>query len=184
MLLAKIGCCWYLGWSSPWLWWQQASLKRLHILYDCMAQHPRRYLSSFSPRWERKVSLIVLFLSFSPFSSSPSHHLLPFFISLSLVPLFALFSCCLPSHSIFIFVSFLQVTIVPSCRFLLVAASIFPSPTSYWTNPSANLYSNIAAASSHSMTHHPSHVTSHLGSYPHYAWPDPGWTREYRRLAM
>jgi hypothetical protein len=51
----------------------------------------------------------------------------------------------------------------------LVAASIFPSPTTYWTNPSANLYSNIAAASSHSMTHHPSHVTSHLGSYPHYA---------------
>ncbi|XP_069700899.1 DNA-binding protein D-ETS-3 [Periplaneta americana] len=49
------------------------------------------------------------------------------------------------------------------------SASIFPSPTSYWTNPSANLYSNIAAASSHSMTHHPSHVTSHLGSYPHYA---------------
>ncbi|XP_066995321.1 transcriptional regulator ERG homolog [Anabrus simplex] len=49
------------------------------------------------------------------------------------------------------------------------SAGIFPSPTSYWTNPSANLYSNIAAASSHSMTHHPSHVTSHLGSYPHYA---------------
>ncbi|XP_071536335.1 DNA-binding protein D-ETS-3 isoform X2 [Panulirus ornatus] len=50
------------------------------------------------------------------------------------------------------------------------AASIFPSPTSYWTNPSANLYSNIAAASGHSMTHHPSHMTSHISSaYPHYA---------------
>ncbi|XP_039287525.1 DNA-binding protein D-ETS-3 isoform X2 [Nilaparvata lugens] len=48
------------------------------------------------------------------------------------------------------------------------SASIFPSPTSYWTNPSANLYSNIAA-STHSMSHHPGHVTSHLGSYPHYA---------------
>ncbi|XP_067125733.1 Friend leukemia integration 1 transcription factor-like [Centruroides vittatus] len=47
--------------------------------------------------------------------------------------------------------------------------SIFPSPTSYWTNPSANLYSNIAAASSHTMPHHPGHVTSHIGSYPHYA---------------
>ncbi|XP_075229113.1 DNA-binding protein D-ETS-3-like [Lycorma delicatula] len=49
------------------------------------------------------------------------------------------------------------------------SASIFPSPTSYWTNPSANLYSNIAAASTHTMSHHPSHMTSHLGSYPHYA---------------
>ncbi|KAK8729897.1 hypothetical protein OTU49_008378 [Cherax quadricarinatus] len=50
------------------------------------------------------------------------------------------------------------------------AASIFPSPTSYWTNPSANLYSNIAAASGHTMTHHPSHMTSHISSaYPHYA---------------
>ncbi|XP_076067413.1 DNA-binding protein D-ETS-3 isoform X4 [Oratosquilla oratoria] len=50
------------------------------------------------------------------------------------------------------------------------AGSIFPSPTSYWTNPGANLYSNIAAASGHSMTHHPSHMTSHISSaYPHYA---------------
>ncbi|MPC84907.1 hypothetical protein E2C01_079659 [Portunus trituberculatus] len=50
------------------------------------------------------------------------------------------------------------------------AASIFQSPTSYWTNPSANLYSNIAAASGHTMTHHPSHMTSHISSaYPHYA---------------
>lgn len=47
--------------------------------------------------------------------------------------------------------------------------SIFPAPTSYWTNPSANLYSNIAAASTHTMPHHPGHVTSHIGSYPHYA---------------
>ncbi|XP_013778584.1 retroviral integration site protein Fli-1 homolog [Limulus polyphemus] len=47
--------------------------------------------------------------------------------------------------------------------------SIFPSPTPYWTSPSANLYSNIAAASTHTMPHHPSHVASHIGSYPHYA---------------
>ncbi|XP_065339386.1 DNA-binding protein D-ETS-3 isoform X2 [Cloeon dipterum] len=45
------------------------------------------------------------------------------------------------------------------------SASIFPSPSSYWSSPSANLYSNIAAASTHSMPHHP----THLGSYPHYA---------------
>ncbi|XP_046681499.1 transcriptional regulator ERG homolog [Homalodisca vitripennis] len=49
------------------------------------------------------------------------------------------------------------------------SAITFPSPTSYWTNPGANLYSNIAAASSHSMSHHPSHVGSHLPTYPHYA---------------
>ncbi|XP_065214256.1 DNA-binding protein D-ETS-3 isoform X3 [Planococcus citri] len=49
------------------------------------------------------------------------------------------------------------------------SGSIFPSPTSYWTNPSANLYSNIAAASSHTMSHHAGHMTSHLNSYPHYA---------------
>ncbi|CAG2105375.1 unnamed protein product [Medioppia subpectinata] len=53
--------------------------------------------------------------------------------------------------------------------------SIFPSASSYWTSPgaAANLYSNIAAASAthHSMPHHhhPSHVTSHIGSYAHYA---------------
>jgi len=48
----------------------------------------------------------------------------------------------------------------------LIAASIFPSPTSYWSSPGANLYSNIAAASAtHTMPHHP----GHLGSYPHYA---------------
>ncbi|XP_059477330.1 DNA-binding protein D-ETS-3 isoform X2 [Neocloeon triangulifer] len=45
------------------------------------------------------------------------------------------------------------------------SASIFPSPSSYWSSPGANLYSNIAAASTHSMPHHP----THLGSYPHYA---------------
>ncbi|XP_022906166.1 DNA-binding protein D-ETS-3 isoform X2 [Onthophagus taurus] len=50
------------------------------------------------------------------------------------------------------------------------AASIFPSPGSYWSNPSANLYSNIAA-STHSISHH---AGPHLGapplsSYPHYA---------------
>jgi friend leukemia integration 1 transcription factor len=54
--------------------------------------------------------------------------------------------------------------------------SIFPSATSYWTSPgaAANLYSNIAAASAthHASMphHHPGHVTSHIGSYPHYAW--------------
>ncbi|KAF0308407.1 DNA-binding protein D-ETS-3 [Amphibalanus amphitrite] len=47
--------------------------------------------------------------------------------------------------------------------------SIFPSPSSYWPNPSANLYSNIAAASGHMTSHHPSHMTSHISSYPHYA---------------
>jgi len=46
--------------------------------------------------------------------------------------------------------------------------SIFPS-SSYWGSPSANLYSNIAAASGHSMPPHATHMTSHLGSYPHYA---------------
>uniref|UniRef100_T1IWP8 ETS domain-containing protein n=1 Tax=Strigamia maritima TaxID=126957 RepID=T1IWP8_STRMM len=34
------------------------------------------------------------------------------------------------------------------------SAGIFPSPTSYWTNPGANLYSNIAAATGHGMSHH------------------------------
>ncbi|XP_044734122.1 DNA-binding protein D-ETS-3 [Chrysoperla carnea] len=53
------------------------------------------------------------------------------------------------------------------------SASIFQSPTSYWSNPGANLYSNIAAsAASHSISHHPG--GPHLGapplsSYPHYA---------------
>ncbi|XP_014672725.1 PREDICTED: ETS-like protein pointed, isoform P1 [Priapulus caudatus] len=37
--------------------------------------------------------------------------------------------------------------------------SLFGSPTSYWSNPGANIYSG------HSMTHHPTHMTSHLGSY-------------------
>jgi DNA-binding protein D-ETS-3 len=55
------------------------------------------------------------------------------------------------------------------------AGSIFPSSSSsYWTSPSAaNLYSNIAAASAGhhpSMSHHhPTHVTSHISSYSHYA---------------
>jgi len=56
------------------------------------------------------------------------------------------------------------------------SGSIFPSATSYWTSPgaAANLYSNIAAASAthHASMphhHHPSHVTSHIGSYAHYA---------------
>ncbi|KAI2798833.1 Friend leukemia integration 1 transcription factor [Blomia tropicalis] len=51
--------------------------------------------------------------------------------------------------------------------------------TSYWTSPSAaaaNLYSNIAAASNHAsmaaaghhVNHHPS-MSSHIGSYSHYA---------------
>ncbi|XP_017779216.1 PREDICTED: DNA-binding protein D-ETS-3 [Nicrophorus vespilloides] len=50
------------------------------------------------------------------------------------------------------------------------AASIFPSPGSYWSNPSANLYSNIAA-STHSIGHHaaPHLGAPPLGSYPHYA---------------
>ncbi|XP_049818796.1 DNA-binding protein D-ETS-3 isoform X2 [Aethina tumida] len=50
------------------------------------------------------------------------------------------------------------------------AASIFPSPGSYWSNPSANLYSNIAA-STHSISHHagPHLGAPPLGSYPHYA---------------
>ncbi|GAB6025859.1 hypothetical protein CHUAL_011836 [Chamberlinius hualienensis] len=56
------------------------------------------------------------------------------------------------------------------------AAAIFPSPASYWTTSTsaaaaANLYSNIAAAASgHPISaHHPSHVTSHIASYSHYA---------------
>ena len=56
--------------------------------------------------------------------------------------------------------------------------SIFPSSSSYWTSPgaAANLYSNIAAASAAShhhspmSHHHAGHVTSHISSYPHYAW--------------
>ncbi|KAH1010378.1 hypothetical protein HUJ05_004681 [Dendroctonus ponderosae] len=50
------------------------------------------------------------------------------------------------------------------------AASIFPSPGSYWNSPSANLYSNIAA-STHSIGHHaaPHLGAPPLGSYPHYA---------------
>lgn len=54
------------------------------------------------------------------------------------------------------------------CQF--VTASIFPSPGSYWSNPSANLYSNIAA-STHSISHHagPHLGAPPLGSYPHYA---------------
>ncbi|KAL5235042.1 hypothetical protein ACI65C_002452 [Semiaphis heraclei] len=64
------------------------------------------------------------------------------------------------------------------------AGSIFPSASSYWTNPGANLYSNIAAASaSHSMGHHHHHpgastgvshhtgVSPHLANYSHYASP-------------
>ncbi|GLV33776.1 Ets at 65A [Carabus blaptoides fortunei] len=49
-------------------------------------------------------------------------------------------------------------------------ASIFPSPGSYWSNPSANLYSNIAAGT-HSISHHagPHLGAPPLGSYPHYA---------------
>ncbi|KAF0767066.1 DNA-binding protein D-ETS-3-like [Aphis craccivora] len=62
--------------------------------------------------------------------------------------------------------------------------SIFPSASSYWTNPGANLYSNIAAASAtHSMGHHHHHpgastgvshhtgVSPHLANYSHYASP-------------
>lgn len=67
-----------------------------------------------------------------------------------------------------------------------VAGSIFPSASSYWTNPGANLYSNIAAASAtHSMGHHHHHhhpgsstavshhaaVSPHLAGYSHYASP-------------
>lgn len=49
------------------------------------------------------------------------------------------------------------------------AASLFPSPGSYWSNPTANLYSNIA--STHSIGHHAGHHlgSSALGSYPSYA---------------
>ncbi|KAF7282846.1 hypothetical protein GWI33_001982 [Rhynchophorus ferrugineus] len=50
------------------------------------------------------------------------------------------------------------------------AASIFPSPGSYWNGPGANLYSNIAA-STHSIGHHaaPHLGAPPLGSYTHYA---------------
>lgn len=53
-------------------------------------------------------------------------------------------------------------------------ASIFPSAASWgnWGSPASNLYPP------HSMSHHvaPSHVTPHLSSYPHYAWPSPPTT--------
>ena len=67
------------------------------------------------------------------------------------------------------------------------SGSIFPSATSYWTNPgAANLYSNIAAASNHaSMGHHPhhpsSHMASHLSSYSHYAWSNWIMTKTVNR---
>ncbi|XP_032793073.2 DNA-binding protein D-ETS-3 isoform X3 [Daphnia magna] len=57
--------------------------------------------------------------------------------------------------------------------------AIFPPPSPYWsTNPggnlsAANLYSNMPMSAGHALQHHhhhhPGHVTSHLGSYPHYA---------------
>ncbi len=42
------------------------------------------------------------------------------------------------------------------------ASGFFPAPSSYWSTPSSNLYPNI---SNHPMSHHPGHMSSHLGSY-------------------
>ncbi|KAK6185141.1 transcriptional regulator ERG homolog [Patella vulgata] len=42
-------------------------------------------------------------------------------------------------------------------------SGLFASPSSYWSSASsANLYHNIP---NHAMSHHPSHMTSHLGAY-------------------
>jgi friend leukemia integration 1 transcription factor len=42
-------------------------------------------------------------------------------------------------------------------------SGFFPTPSSYWSN-GANIYHNF---SSPPMSHHPGHMTSHLGSYPY-----------------
>ena len=43
------------------------------------------------------------------------------------------------------------------------ASGFFPPPTPYWSSPTgSNLYPNI---SNHAMSHHPGHMSSHLGSY-------------------
>lgn len=42
------------------------------------------------------------------------------------------------------------------------ASSLFANPSSYWSGASANIYPNIP---NHPMSHHPTHMTSHLGSY-------------------
>ncbi len=44
-------------------------------------------------------------------------------------------------------------------------SGFFHSPSSYWPTPSSNLYPNI---SNHTMSHHPGHMSPHLGSY--YTW--------------
>lgn len=41
-------------------------------------------------------------------------------------------------------------------------SGFFPSPSSYWSTPTPNLYPNL---SNPAMSHHPSHMTSHLGGY-------------------
>ncbi|XP_067135570.1 DNA-binding protein D-ETS-3-like isoform X2 [Centruroides vittatus] len=48
------------------------------------------------------------------------------------------------------------------------AGTIFPSAAAtYWSATSPNLYGNITVSSS--ISHHHSHVTSHIAPYPHYA---------------
>ncbi|XP_074646249.1 transcriptional regulator ERG homolog [Tubulanus polymorphus] len=42
-------------------------------------------------------------------------------------------------------------------------SGFFPSPSSYWSSTNANLYSNFANHAA--MSHHTSHMPSHLGSY-------------------
>ena len=41
-------------------------------------------------------------------------------------------------------------------------SGFFATPTPYWSSASSNLYPNI---SNHAMSHHPGHMSSHLGSY-------------------
>lgn len=82
-----------------------------------------------------------------------------------------IFFVCFFPHYLFIFVP------IDVC---FNVGAIFPPPSPYWsTNPggnlsAANLYSNMPMSAGHALQHHhhhhPGHVTSHLGSYPHYAW--------------
>ena len=41
-------------------------------------------------------------------------------------------------------------------------SGFFAAPSPYWSTASSNLYPNI---SNHAMSHHPGHMSSHLGSY-------------------
>lgn len=75
------------------------------------------------------------------------------------------------NQALFIFISYLLEKINLIKYFSLILGSIFPSAGSYWSNPSANLYSNIAAAGGHGIAHHaaPHLAAPPLPTYSHYA---------------